>query len=188
MSRRVPVTKVSILAALSICACALLTACTVSAPGLGYVGGWDWNVSDEMERWAGFDAEGIYELREDVFLLDIPERTNGLALVPGMEWDLPPRTLRGPTGIEDYRSNPKNWRRVSGVAEKGTRMRATRLRAKGNVRDRDVTRVYVKAQILAGPHQGKVVDLQAVSLYATDLETGRVELVGPNEDFILRTR
>jgi len=173
---------------LAILACSAFAACSVTTPGLGYIGGWDWNISDEMDRWAGFDAEGIYVLREDVFLLNLPERTNGLALVAGMEWDLPRNTVRGPTDIVDYERSPKTWRYVSGVAEQGTRMRAIRLRAKGNVRDRDVTRVYVKAQILAGPHQGEVVDLQALSLYATDLESGRVELVGPNEDFLLRTR
>ncbi len=165
-----------------------LAACTVTAPGVGYVGGWDWNVSDETERWAGFDPEGIYELQQDVFLLSIPDRTNGLALLPDIDADLPPRTVRGPAAISEYQSSPKRWRTVAGIAEKGTRMRATRLRAKGNVRAPNMTRVYVKAQIMAGPHQGKVVDLQALSLYATEAATGRIDLIGPNEDFLLRTR
>ena len=175
------------LAALAI-ALSALTACTVTAPGVGYVGGWDWNVSDETERWAGFDPDGIYVLQQDVFLLSIPERTNGLALLPDIDADLPPRTVRGPAAISEYQSSPKRWRTVAGIAEKGTRMRATRLRAKGNLRAPNMTRVYVKAQIMAGPHQGKVVDLQALSLYATQAATGRTDLIGPNEDFLLRTR
>lgn len=179
-------TRLTTLAALA-AALSTLAACTVTAPGVRYVGGWDWNVSDETERWAGFDPDGIYRLQRDVFLLNVPERTNGLALVPDMDEDLPLGTLRGPTAISDYQSSPKRWRRVAGVAEKGTRMRATRLRAKGNVRAPNMTRVYVKAQIMAGPHQGKVVDLQALSLYATDATTGRRDLIGPNEDFLLRT-
>ena len=180
-------THVTILAAL-VSALSTLGACTVTAPGVGYVGGWDWNVSDETERWAGFDPDGIYRLQRDVFLINIPDRTNGLALVPDMDADLPPGTVRGPTAMSDYQSSPQRWRRVAGVAEEGTRMRATRLRAKGNVRAPNMTRVYVKAQIMAGPHQGKVVDLQALSLYATEAATGRVDLIGPNEDFLLRTR
>ncbi len=178
-------TNLTTLAAL-VSALSTLAACSVTSPGVGYVGGWDWKISDEPERWAGFDPDGIYELQRDVFLLNIPDRTNGLALVPDMDADVPPGTVRGPTAMSDYQSNPKRWRRVAGVAEEGTRMRATRLRAKGNVRAPNIRLVYVKAQIMAGPHQGKVVDLQALSLYATDLESGRAELVGPNEDFLSR--
>ncbi|MDK1022303.1 MAG: hypothetical protein QGD90_11790 [Candidatus Hydrogenedentes bacterium] len=174
------------LALLLVSALSTLAACTVTAPGIGYVGGWDWNVSDETERWAGFDPDGIYRLQRDVFLLDIPDRTNGLALVPGMESVVPPGTVRGPTALSDYQDAPRHWPRVAGVAEEGTRMRATILRSKGNVRAPSLARVYIKAQIMAGPHQGKVVDLQALSLYATDLESGRAELVGPNEDFLSR--
>ena len=65
-------------------------------------------------------------------------------------------------------------------------MRATILRSKGNVRAPSIARVYVKARIMAGPHQGKLVDLEALSLYATGLESGRAELVGPNKDFLSR--
>ncbi len=178
-------TNLTALAAL-LSALLILGACSVTAPGVGYVGGWDWNVSDEVERWAGFDPNGIYELQRDVFLLNIPDRTNGLALVPDMDTDVPPGTLRGPTAMSDYQSNPKRWPRIAGVAKEGTRMRATRLRAKGNVRAPNIKLLYIKAKIMAGPHQGKVVDLQALSLYTTDAATKRTDLVGPNEDFLLR--
>ncbi len=178
-------TRLTTLAAL-VTVLSTLAACTVTAPGIGPVGGWDWKIGDETERWAGFHPNGIYKLQRDVFLLNIPDRTNGLALVPGIEWDVPPGTVRGPTALSDYRDAPRRWPRVAGVAEAGTRMRATILRSKGNVRAPNIARVYVKAKIMAGPHQGKLVDLQALSLYATDLESGRAELVGPNEEFLSR--
>lgn len=182
MNVRANLTTLAVLAT----AFSTLGACSVTAPGLGYVGGWDWKVSDETERWAGYKPNGIYELQTDVFLLSIPDRTNGLALVPGMEWDVPPGTVRGPTALSDYQDAPRRWPRVAGVAEEGTRMRATILRSKGNVRAPSIARVYVKARIMAGPHQGKLVDLEALSLYATGLESGRAELVGPNKDFLSR--
>src|SRR5262245_42836484 len=75
-------------------------ACQVS-PGVGRVGGWDFAEKDKPELWAGFHAQGIYEVQQDVFLIDVPEHTNGLALVPGMNSEVPPRTLRGPTGVEE---------------------------------------------------------------------------------------
>lgn len=167
------------LAVLSVAGCNAST-------GLGTVGGFDWNVTDEPSRWSGYEQNRIYEIQREVFLLDVPERTNGLALVPGMESDVPPSTFRGPTSIEDYQANPRRWRWVSGVVEPGTLMRVTRLRSKGNLRAPKKTRVYVKAQIMRGPHRGELVDLESLSLYAPDVETGRDELIGPNEDFLKR--
>ena len=161
--------------------------CAVTAPGLGYVGGWDWNISDNTERWAGYEPDRIYALRQDVFLLSIENRTNGIALVPGIQSDVPRGTLRGSTTILSYQADPRPWPWIGGVVESGTRMRATRLRSKGNLRAPSMTRVYVKAQIMDGPHRTKVVDLEPLSLYETDSESGQTILLGPNEDFLKRS-
>ena len=63
-------------------------------------------------------------------------------------------------------------------------MRAEALRAKGNVLDKSVKQHYVRARIMDGEFQGRLVDLQAVSLYSEDPEGGPVKLAGPNEDFL----
>ena len=162
-----------------------LVACNAST-GLGTIGGFDWNVTDEPARWSGYQQDRIYEIQSQVFLLDVPERTNGLALIPGMESDVPPSTFRGPTSIEEYQANPRRFRWVNGVVEPGTLLRVTQLRSKGNLRAPKKTRVYVKAQFMRGPHQGKLVDLESVSIYAIDVETGRDDLIGPNENFLTR--
>lgn len=153
-------------------------------PGIGPAGGWDRNVSDQGEHWGGYRAQGVYRLDRDVFLLDVPERTNGRALVPGMEWDLPPGTFRGPTDTPEYLANPRGFRGVMGVVPAGVRVRADTLRAKGNLRDRNLTRHYVKARVLDGEFQGWVVDLEAVSIYRADPDGGPDRLEGPNEDFL----
>lgn len=162
----------------AIAGCAL--AGCVTRPGIGYLGGWDKNVSERTELWGGYVPDAVYRIDHPLFLLDLPERTNGLALVPGLEVDLPPGTVRGPTTIEDYESAPRQWRKIKGVVEPGTRVRAFMLRAKGNLRDPGKTRHYVKGRILNGPFQGTVVDLEPVSLYREDPDTGRTVLVGPN--------
>ena len=170
-----------------VCLAGVVAGCAVSNPGLGYVGGWDWNISDEPERWAGFEANRIYRLQRDVFVTNVEDRTNGLALVPDMDADVPRGTVRGPTTIAGYQGDARPWPQIQGVVESGTRLRATRLRAKGNIRASKATMVYVKAQMLDGEFQGQVLDLQALSLYAVDPETGQENLVGPNEDYLVRS-
>mgnify|MGYP001764764817 CR=1 FL=1 len=162
-----------------------LTACAVE-PGQGRIGGWDFK-RDDPELWRGYHAQGIYQLQQDVFLLDVPDRTNGLALVPGMNSEVPPGTLRGPTGIEEYHAEPHRWLRVTGVVTAGTRLRAEVLRGKGNLRDPEGTVHYVRGRLLDGEFRGQVVDLQALSLYAADPDpkSHHVTLTGPNEDFLL---
>lgn len=159
-------------------------ACQVSSPGLG----WDRNVSDRPEAWGAYQPEGVYVLQRDVFLLDVPERTNGPGLVPGMEWDLPPGTFRGPTGVADYQAAPSQYRGIIGIVAADTRLRVETLRAKGNLRDSRATRHYVKAKVLDGEFQGRTVDLQAVSVYRGDTDGGAVTLVGPNGDFLRRAQ
>lgn len=160
-------------------------ACQVT-PGAGRIGGWDFAQKDKPELWAAYRAQGLYEVQRDVFLLDVPDRTNGLALVPGMESEVPPRTFRGPTAIEDYRADPKRWLWVGGIVPAGTRLRAEVLRGKGNLRDPDGTVYYVRARLLDGEFRGRLVDLQALSLYAADADpkSRHLTLTGPNEDFL----
>ncbi len=158
-------------------------ACQV-APGQGRLGGWDFAVDKTPELWGEFKPDRVYELQRDVFLLDIPERTNGPALLSGMEWSVPPDTVRGPTTVAEYHAHPKNWLRVPGVVTAGTRLRAEVLRGKGNLRDKEATVHYVRARLLDGPFQDKLVDLQAISLYAADPDSRRIILRGPNEDFL----
>ncbi len=160
-------------------------ACQV-APGQGRLGGWDFAIDDKPELWGAYRTQAIYELRQDVFLLDAPEYTNGLALVPGMSSEVPPGTLRGPTGIEEYRADPKRWLWVTGVVPAGTRLRAEVLRGKGNLRDSDATVHYVRGRLLDSEFRGRAVDLQALSLYQAepDPKSHKVTLAGPNEDFL----
>lgn len=164
-------------------ALALCSGCQVT-PGLGYAGGWDRNVSEQTDRWGSYRPQGVYRLERDVFLLNEPERTNGTALVAGLESDLPPGTVRGPAEMEDYLASPNRYRGVIGVVRAGTRLRAEVLRAKGNVLDSVVTRHYIRARIIDGEFGQQLVDLQALSIYATDPDTGAVTLIGPNEDFL----
>lgn len=159
-------------------------ACRVASPGLGRLGGWDSAIDKKPELWGQYKPDRVYELQRDVFLLDVPERTNGLALVPGMESSVPPSTFRGPTGIADYQANPKNWRWVTGVVTARTRLRAEVLRGKGNLRDAEATVHYVRGRLLDGPFRGDIVDLQALSLYAAEADSRRLTLTGPNEDFL----
>lgn len=163
----------------------VLTACAVQ-PGQGRIGGWDFK-QDDPELWRGYHAQGIYQLTQDVFLLDVPERTNGLALVPAFDSTVPPKTLRGPASIEEYRAEPKRWLWVTGVVTAGTRLRAEFLRGKGNLRDPEGTVHYVRGRLLDGEFRGQQVDLQALSLYLADADpkSHHVTLTGPNEDFLL---
>jgi hypothetical protein len=162
---------------------ALTSGCQVT-PGLGYAGGWERNVSQQTERWGEYRPLGVYRLERDVFLLNEPERTSGPALVAGLESDLPPGTVRGPAAMEDYLAAPDRYRGVIGVVKAGTRVRADVLRAKGNVLDSTVTRHYVRARIIDGDFRERLVDLQALSIYSTDPDTGAVTLIGPNRDFL----
>lgn len=162
--------------------------CATPNAGLGTIGGWDTNISDEAEEWAGFDRNATYETEAPLFLVNLSERTNGLALVPGMEISRPPATVRGPTSTEDYAARPKQWPWVRGVVKPGTRIRATILRSKGNVRGPNVRRAYVKARIMEGPFRDEVVDLEPISEYRIDEDTGRAYLVGPLEIFLRRVR
>ena len=161
-------------------------ACQVE-PGPGRLGGWDFAKNDKPEFWASYHAQGVYEVRQDVFLVDVPERTNGLALVPGMGIEVPPGTFRGPTGVEDYDAEPHRWPWVTGIVRAGTRLRAETLRGKGNLRDSELTVYYVRARLLTGEFRGQQVDLQAVSRYVADEnpESHRITLAGPNEDFLM---
>jgi hypothetical protein len=160
-------------------------ACRVASPGIGRLGGWDNRIDDKPALWGEYRVDAVYALQRDVFLLEVPERTNGLALVAGMEWQVPPGTLRGPTGVPDYLADPKRWRLIAGVAPAGTRMRVEVLRGKGNLRDPAATVHYVKARLLDTERQGQMVDLQALSRYVVeDPESRKVTLAGPNEDFL----
>jgi hypothetical protein len=169
---------------IAVVGCALLLTACVTEPGIGYIGGWDQNVSDEAELWGGYSRYRVYELREDVFVLNGNERTNGAALTPGIDAPVPPGTFRAPTTVEEYLDNPRYWREVDGIVERGTRVRAEILRGKGNLRDRSVTVHYVKGRVLNGPFQGELLDMEPLSRYRTDIETGRRILVGPNGDFL----
>jgi hypothetical protein len=162
-------------------------ACQVSA-GLGTAGGWDRDVSDQRDQWGAYHPQEAYAVTRDVFVLDVPDRTNGPALVPDVEADLPPGTFRGPTSIPDFQTDPGQWRGVRGIVPAGTRIRADTLRAKGNLRDANVRRVYVKARVTDGEFRGLAVDLQAVSIYRADPDGGPVTLVGPNADFLRELR
>jgi hypothetical protein len=161
----------------------LAAACEVT-PGFGTVGGWDRNVSEQGDAWGDYRTQGIYRLQRDVFVLDVPDRTNGRALVAGAEWTLPRGTFQGPVAVSDFQSNPKGYRGIIGVVPADTRIRAEVLRAKGNLRDRSVTRRYVKARVLDGEFRGWMVDLEPLSLYEADTEGGPDRLMGPNEDFL----
>lgn len=160
-----------------------MPACQVS-PGSGHLGGWDFASNKKPELWGQYNADRVYRLQRDVFLMDTPERTNGPALVPGTEWSVPPSTFRGPTGTAEYQANPKNFRWVLGIVTAGTRLRAKTLRGKGNLRDSEETIYYVRARLLDGEFRGKEVDLQALSLYAAVPDSRSVALTGPNEDFL----
>jgi len=157
-------------------------ACQVSS-GLGTVGGFDHDVSEKGELWGAYRSQSVYRLERDVFLLDVPDRTNGRALVSGPEWPLPPGTYRGPIPTADYQALD-GYRGVIGVIPAGTRIRAESLRSKGNLRDRGVQRNYVKARILDGEYRGWVVDLEPLSIYTAGPEGGPDQLTGPNEDFL----
>ncbi len=158
-------------------------ACQVT-PGLGTAGGWDHDVSDRADRWGAFRPQAVYRLERDVFLLDVPDRTNGPALVPGMEQDVQPGTFRGPTAVQEYQAAPHLFRGVIGIVTEGTRLRAEALRAKGNLLDPNVTLHYVQGRLMDGEFRGKVVDLQAVSVYWVDPDGGPEMLRGPNEDLL----
>jgi len=161
-----------------------LTSC-VTEPGLGYVGGWNQNVSDDTEAWGQYRQFRVYEFQEDVFVMNGGERTNGLALVPPLDADVAPGTFRAPATIDEYEANPRYWRSIDGIVTRGTRVRTEVLRAKGNIRDRSVTVHYPKGRLLTGPFQGQLLDMEPLSRYRTDVETGRRILVGPNRDFLL---
>src|SRR6185436_12255568 len=88
-------------AALAVLLALVAPACQV-APGPGRLGGWDFAQKDKPERWAAYHPQGLYEVQQDVFLVDVPERTNGLALVPGIDAEIPAGTFRGPGSIADY--------------------------------------------------------------------------------------
>jgi len=162
-----------------------VSACKVSSPGIGRLGGWDQRIDEKTELWGEFRPQMVYELQRDVFLMEIYERTNGMALIPGMETPVAPGTLRGPTGISDYQADPKRFRLVNGVVPAGTRLRAEMLRGKGNLRDQEATVHYVKGRLLDSEFRGQLVDLQALSRYiAEDPESRKLTLAGPNEDFL----
>lgn len=158
--------------------------CRVTTPGVGYLGGWDKDVSERSDLWGRYEPGAVYRLEADLFLMELPEQATGLALVPGMELEVPPDTQRGPTTIEFYREDTRGWPGVRGVIERGTRVRAFTLRAKGNLRDPNATVHYVKGRVLNGPHQGRVVNMEPVSLYRVDPDTGRMVLIGPNTDLL----
>ncbi len=162
-----------------------MPACQV-APGAGRVGGWDFTQKDKPELWGAYQSQGVYELQRDVFLFDVPDRTNGPALVPGMGSAVPPGTLRGPTGIDEYRSDPKRWLRVTGIVPAGTRLRAETLRGKGNLRDPQATIHYVRGRLLDSEFRGRLVDLQTLSIYTADADpkSHHATLTGPNEYFL----
>lgn len=171
-------------ALLTLCALAV-SACKVSSPGVGRLGGWDHRLDDRTELWGDYRPQMVYELQRDVFLIDVYERTNGMALVAGMEWPVPPGTFRGPTGVPEYRADPKQHRLVTGIVPAGTRLRAEMLRGKGNLRDKEATVHYVKGRLLDGEYRNWVVDLQPLSLYVLeDPESRKLTLAGPNEDFL----
>ena len=162
------------------------SACRVSSPGIGRLGGWDQRVDEKAELWGEYRPQAVYELQRDVFLMEVYERTNGMALLPGMEWPVPPGTLRGPTGVPEYNADPGHWRLVTGIVPAGTRLRAEVLRGKGNLRDQEATVHYVKGRLLDSEFRGQLVDLQALSRYVLeDPESRKVTLAGPNEDFLV---
>ena len=69
-------------------------------------------------------------------LLDIAVGlASGMALVAGMNSEVPPGTVRAPCTTDEYRANPKRWASITGLVTAGTRLRAEVLRGKGNLRD-----------------------------------------------------
>ncbi len=178
--------RLPIAAGVFILAAIAAPACRVTTPGIGYLGGWDQDVSERSEVWGRYDPGAVYRIEHDLFLMELPEPTGRPALAAGMDVSVPPGTQRGPTTIDEYQADPRGWPGVRGVVQQGTRLRAFALRAKGNLRDLSATVHYVRARILNGPHQGLVVNMEPVSLYRADPETGRVILVGPNDEFLTR--
>jgi hypothetical protein len=158
--------------------------CAVDTLGRGYVGGWDRSISNDTAAWGRYEPGETYRLVVDVFLLDMPDKTNGTALVPGMDFEAGPGGYRGPSTIATYERFPDNWRWVTGIVRAETKIRATRLRAKGNLRAPDRTVEYPKGEILDGEFRGRVVDMQPLSAYRMNEETGDLTLLGPDARFL----
>lgn len=138
-----------------------------TTPGCGVVVGflteYDRDVTDKKEMWGGYEHKGIYEIKKYVFLEEVEDWTKKLVLVPPrdkkeaiglMLWS-------APNSIEEYTKYRTNWPEVLGVIDKGTRLQVVKFGQHGAWLWG--SSIYIIAELVDGPHAGKIVDISDLS-------------------------
>jgi hypothetical protein len=127
------------------------------------------DVSDQPEHWGGYEIGAIYELKEDVFIADKGDYSNGPALAPGADAPHEKRDphWRGPTTAAAYREHPEWCPDMMGVVDAGTRLGLLKV-TRSNYFVYDVIDYVFYAIIFSGPHEGQTVELTELSLYTED--------------------
>jgi len=139
------------------------------------------DVSENNALWGGYQYNGVYKLKMDMFLMD-----NGEYPTLNKEVIVAPRAAtRGvydlfntpPQSIAEYRKNKGIWKSVKAIVRKGTRVKCNRLLkyiALGFGGS-----LHVHAIIMEGPFRGKEVEIGDLSLSKYDKETD-LYLLSPN--------
>jgi hypothetical protein len=133
------------------------------------------DVSNRDDLWGGFNRDGVYALKVDVFMADHKHYSFGPALAPGegVITEQPGGQWAGPTTAEEYRMEPEKWPEVMALVDAGTRLRCVQLkRCTYLYQDNEISYV-IFAEILDGSHAGQTVEITELTAFV-DSDTRRL--------------
>jgi hypothetical protein len=146
-------------------------------PNVQLIGAHDKDVTEFEKYWGGYVLNHEYKTKVDLFLKDVLQGNETFAAVVAANSCKEGGLYSSPGTVTEYLDNTNRWPTVRGVIEQGTRIKCTMIRRKGTWLWPESISVW--GQIITGPHEGVVANLNDISNYGENHNT-----YSPDERFL----
>ena len=119
------------------------------------------DVTNKKQYWGEYHLGQELELLMDVFLMQEDDWSERLVLTPPGQLHQHAGLYSAPNSMAEYHENPETWPDIVDVLSSGTQIKCKMVRKHGTMLWGSSTTIF--AEILDGPHKGKVVDVEDIS-------------------------
>lgn len=119
------------------------------------------DVTTKEQYWGKYKYGQEFEIKTDVFIKQVDDWSERLVLTP--EGQLPQQAglYSAPNSVAEYHRNPDGWKNIVGVLNSGTQIKCKMIRKHGTTLWGSSITTF--AEIMDGPHKGKIVDIDDMS-------------------------
>jgi hypothetical protein len=119
------------------------------------------DVTQKEQYWGEYKYGQEFELTIDVFLEQVDDWSERLVLTPEGQLHQHAGLYSAPNSVAEYHENPEVWPDIVDVLNSGTQIKCKMVRKHGTMLWGSSITTF--AEILDGPHKGKIVDIDDIS-------------------------